>query len=50
MTLNEAMAFLRDTYGEEEVINEITYHYSDFLYSLSYLLNEKATAWPVQIN
>ena len=41
MELNEAMAYLRDTYGEEEIINEITYHYSDFLYSLNYLLNKR---------
>ena len=32
MKLNEAMAYLRDKYGEEVVINEATYHYSDFLY------------------
>ena len=39
--LNEAMAYLRETYGEEEVLNELTYHYSDFLYSLNYLLNKR---------
>lgn len=41
MKLNEAMAYLRDKYGEEVVINEATYHYSDFLYSIYGLMSGK---------
>lgn len=41
MTLNEAMAYLRDNYGEEVIINEATYHYADFLYSIYELMGGK---------
>lgn len=41
MTLNEAMAYLRDNYGEEVIINEATYHYADFLYSIYELMSGK---------
>ena len=41
MTLNEAMAYLRDNYGEEVIINEATYHYADFLDSIYELMGEK---------
>ena len=41
MKLNEAMAYLRDKYSEEVVINEATYHYSDFLYSIYGLMGGK---------
>lgn len=41
MTLNEAMAYLRDDYGEEVIINEATYHYADFLYSIYELMGSK---------
>ena len=41
MTLNEAMAYLRDNYGEEDIINEATYHYADFLYSIYKLMGGK---------
>ena len=41
MELNEAMAYLRDKYGEEAIINEATYHYSDFLRGLNELMGGK---------
>lgn len=41
MTLNEAMAYLRDNYGEEVIINEATYYYADFLYSIYKLMGGK---------